>query len=242
MFLFKKKEVTLDFFINMEKWANLYSPKKAHSYLPEWWKNLPASYDDMNEFTNRSVPRSTMKFCSGFKDLYSSGFIIPMWSDLIIDVSKENYFYVFADKNSSSQEHSSNQHGNSFNNFYHMKIISPWLAVEKSGIKFAFIEPTWSWLKVSSYIKILPAIVSYDLQSGTHINMFLEKRSEEYRVQINAGDPIVHLLPLTDKKVKIKTHLVNDVEHKLIAQRNSPSKFIGGFEIYKKFMRKNKSN
>lgn len=240
MFFFKKKEVTLDFFINNEKFANLYAPKKASSHLPEWWKSLVPYYEEPNQITQRLRPSSTMKFCSGFKDLYASGFILPLWSDLIIDVNKENYFYIFADKSSSSQEHSAKQHGNSFNNFHHMKIGSPWYAVEKSGIKFAFIEPTWSWIRDRHSLRILPAVVSYDLQSATNINIFLEKKEEEYRIQIDAGDPIIHLIPLTDKKVNLKTHFVNQLEYDLIATRNPPTKFVGSFEVYKKFMRNQK--
>ena len=240
MFWFKRKEVTIDFFINNEKLANLYAPKKASSYLPNWWKSLGPSYEENNEVTQRLRPASTMKFCSGFKDLYASGFILPLWSDLIVDVNKEGYFYVFADKKSFSQEHNPKQHGNSFNNFHHMKIISPWYVVEKSGIKFAFLEPTWDWAKERHSLRILPAVVSYDLQSATNINIFLEKKEKEYRVQIDAGEPIVHLIPLTDKKVNLKTHIVDQAEYDLISTRNPPTKFVGSFEVYKKFMRNKK--
>ena len=58
-----------------------------------------------------------------------------------------------------------------------MKFISPWLADEKSGMKFLFCEPTWTFLNVSQNIRIIPGVVTYDVGTQTNVNVFLKKQS-----------------------------------------------------------------
>jgi hypothetical protein len=44
-----------------------------------------------------------------------------------------------------------------------------------------------------------------------NINIFLPKNNYEFEISI--GQPLVHLIPLSDKNLKIKNHLVTQEEH-----------------------------
>jgi hypothetical protein len=39
------------------------------------------------------------------------------------------------------------------------------------------------------------------------------------RIELEAGTPLVHLIPVTDKKVQIKCHLVDDKEYHYVSNR-----------------------
>ena len=62
--------------------------------------------------------------------------------------------------------------------------------------------------------------------------MFI-KTSTEGDILIKAGTPMAHVIPMTDKKVEIRTHLVEEYEYKKMLQ---PSIFF--INNYKKIIGK----
>jgi hypothetical protein len=52
-------------------------PKAAGAYIPEWWKTIPANFGKKTNFFNTK----TAKKCPALPDMFSQGFILPMWAD-----------------------------------------------------------------------------------------------------------------------------------------------------------------
>lgn len=238
MFWFKPRKVYVDCFTNKERYYNLYAPQKAANFIPTWWKNLPHTFQDPLRFDPRySRTAPTMKYCIGFRDLYALGFMLPMWSDVDLFVSQNDCVFSFADQQSTVTHHIPKQYGNNFSNFHHLKFHPPWGIKEKSGIKFAFVEPTWSFINSCPTMRVVPGITEYNLYSQVNVNMFALKRDTEYKITIEAGEPLCHLIPLTEKKVILNTHLVSESEFRRVIDRNAPTKFAGDFQMYRKMMK-----
>ena len=82
-FFFKRKKIVVDCFTDNYSINELFPIQTANNFYPDWWKNLPKTYDAMNKWGLR-VSQSTMKKCPAIIDLYKTGFIMPLWSDLQI--------------------------------------------------------------------------------------------------------------------------------------------------------------
>ena len=161
-----------------------------------------------------------------------------MWSDVTIKSNSQGWCYQFSDGKSSIVQHESVQYGSNFPHFNHFKIMSPWILKEKTGVQFAFTQPTWNHLDFKENIIILPGVENYKYQSSTNINMFL-KKIDDYQYDINFGTPIVHLLPLTDKNVKIHNHLISDEEFRIMTEKNNSIKFSKNYKTIKKIIDQN---
>lgn len=236
MFFFKRKEIVVDCFVNSERLKNSYAPKRASHFIPEWWKKIPNELEEHLHEINKTKTVPTMKFCVGFRDLYSSGFILPMWCDARFFINDVSWHNVYSTNGFRSETHNPAQHNHNFPNYHHVKLVSPWFFKEKSGIKFVFMEPFWSVYKVSENIRIPPAITSFNLQFATNVNMFVKKA--EYDFDIKAGEPLVHLIPLTDKKVTFKPQVISEAEYMYILRENIGLSFTRGYDRYKRIMKK----
>lgn len=238
MFWFKRKEITLDLFTCIEKINRAHPPRRASAFMPDWWKRLGDYYEEPILPIGKTKKTGTMKFCSGFRDLYASGFIIPLWADLDLHVGTESFYWVFPNKMMSATYHDVQQHGNSFPDYHHIKLLSPWFAKEKTGIKFIYMEPTWSLLPFNGNVRMPPGVMSFNLQPALNLNILVRKGKEDYKLTLEADTPVAHLIPMTDKKVILKTHVVSEAEHVAIEKSNIATKFYKSYEIYRRSIKK----
>jgi hypothetical protein len=208
IFLFKKPKLVLDFFTYSEPAYHANKIDYAHSFYPQWWKDTPKTY------TNDFYEASTIKKCRAVIDSYQYGAIIPMWSDMALDIKNKTYKWQFADFKTEAHAHSAEQWKTYADpkNYAHLKIISPWSVKCKHNIKFQFLSPFWSH-PIDSIYRVLPGIVDYKYNYGTHINLLINIQND-YRGMIPAATPMAHIIPLSEKELIIKNHLVSIEEYK----------------------------
>lgn len=216
MFWFKRKKIVVDA-ITPEPAVHEYFPiVPARKFIPEYWKALPKSYVKINKDTNLAFPAGTLKVCEGFNRLYAHGFIIPMWSEFILQTQDTGQFtyqfsvnnYTWADQLIS--EHDRQQMGPAFDHLIHTKLVSPWMLYDKSGIKWHWTTPFWNQLTHLSNMHIPQALVEFNINHSTEINVFWPRATAKYNIK--AGTPMTHLMPLTEHEVELKTQLVSHTE------------------------------
>jgi hypothetical protein len=207
-FIFKKTKIVLDCFITDQRIIELFPIQKSSNVLPNWWKALPKEVN----FENCLVPISTIKRCPGFKDLFSNSLTIPSWGEykLFLD-SNTNFSYISPNHKIEAMSHSNAQFQNAFKDHGHLKLISPWFLKEKQGVKFNMIQSVWHFHDPSEYL-IPPGILEFKYQHATHINLISKVNSTKKEINIAAGDPLVHLIPLSDKEIDVKLHVISDKE------------------------------
>jgi hypothetical protein len=234
MFFFKKKKIVVDAFTHAAYIHDYFKIKKAIDSAPDWWKKLPKQFMAKNEH-ELEYPVSTLKRCDGFLELYKSGFVFPLWSDLIIETYESNQWkYQFADNSTPFQIHGLEEMGNTFNHVNHGKILSPWVFKEKIGVKFYWAEPMWNNMLRNYDVRVLPGVVNYKYQHSTHINIFLPKKAQ--RIELFAGDPMVHIIPLSESDVEIRTHLVSHEEQARLLNDDVKFAFTGKYKKKVKLM------
>lgn len=230
MIFFKRKPIVVDCFTTKE-YVYKYNPiKPASECMPEWIKDMPSTYK-----ADGFIPAPTVKRCPAVIGMMTHGLMIPLWSDLVIGINpiERAFRWQFADEETNAKPHNVAQWDRFANpsEYGHMKIISPWMIVTKKEIPFLWTHPFFN-TDIDLKYKLVPAITEYKHQHATHINMFV-KTSTEGDILIKASTPMAHVIPMTDKKVEIRTHLVEEHEYKKMLQ---PSIFF--INNYKKIIGK----
>jgi len=230
MFFFKPKKIVLDCFTNNASAYEYSKPDHARKFIPDWWKKLPNS---SNTFPADKI--GTMKGCFGFTEMYNRGFMLPLWSDLNIVKVNGQMHWQFADYNTVGTSHPAVQMGEYYDTekYQHLKIHSPWFLKEKEGVLFHVSQAFWNVQPFGDYV-ITPGLVEFKYQSGTNINMFILKSISDLLIEFTT--PMLHYVPLDDRRIELKYHLLTDSEFSLIVNAGSPNTFEFHYRKKKKLM------
>jgi hypothetical protein len=232
LFFFRKPKVIIDCFTSNASAFEFAKPNNAIKFIPDWWRNIPISYIPENSF----FEHKTLKKCDGIINNFKHGLVIPMWCDVAIEIGPRgtNYYrYQFADNTSSLDSHDHKQFDNYIKEeeIQHIKFHSPWFFSCKENIYWSWVDPKWNTIKINDYI-VLPGVTSFKYQATTNINMLFYRGEKTKKVEIKYGTPLAHILPLTDKKLVLKHHLVD--RNEIFKLETNPVKFINNVQILKK--------
>ena len=206
----------------------------SHKTYPQWWLDLPLKKKmfDIDTLEKNGHPLDlskgtieeyhNMKNCYGFLEFYKKGFVLESWADLLVKTDEEGFSHIYSN-GQCPDSHPIGQRGKGFRNYHHMKLLNPWIYKEKSGVKFLLAPAVWNH---EEYDFVIPTgVVDFKSTVSTlNINMFLRKRKQEIFVPV--GMPLVHMIPLTEKKLTIKNHLVTKAEHEKL------HRYIGGKSFF----------
>jgi len=70
---------------NDHVWNVREKPYPAAKNLPKWWKELPAYSNSDKKFMLSPRPNVTVKRCVPTLDALTSGYYVPLWSDIIVE-------------------------------------------------------------------------------------------------------------------------------------------------------------
>lgn len=238
LFFFKKKTITIDFVVPAEfSYVAEYSPvRKASKFVPEWYRNVRPS--SVNELLERGIydresgsfkpPETNVRGCVGIKGALTKGMIIPLWSDLLVETFKDDtsYTYYFSDGKSSMEEHKNQQLGNFSNNYYHLKLKSPWVMAASRPFEYIYLPLTYHTGLDVNYLPY-PAIThTISKYNSAGVNAFIVvKKDEDRKLLIKQNSPVVHMVPITESEVKFNNVVDTDYYYKLFALHNQ-MKFI----------------
>jgi hypothetical protein len=239
-----KKPIEITFYTNRKDVFEYAKPKAAAKFLPEWWKTLPKL--DFEKMSARDDLTPNMRSCYGFINHYKHGFIIPMWSDLIIDIGAEpeQFFARYSDNLSSISPHSNWQANNFFDTktFQHLKLETPWYAFCDEEVDFTFADPMWHRREVNKYTAI-PGTLDLKYQHMMNVNLFLSrKEGQNTTVHIPHGTPIAHILPLSDRPLLLKYELVSNEAFDKLFQNQSTITFFKKYQGIRRFLKNDNKN
>jgi hypothetical protein len=214
-FNFKKSKIVVDCFTYSPAAYELYKIRSAKVYYPEHIKKLEASVFLREQGTNIPVNYPTIKRCIAITDLYKNGFIIPFWMDFICNpiehLQNKSALGTTDPMNQPNvTSHPQAQFPGILNNYFHVKFRGTWHCVEKTGVQFLWNSTVWNINNdVEKYI-IPPGVTNFKDQYETNLNIFFHKTSD--RFTLTAGTPLIHIIPLSEKDVEIKCHLISQKE------------------------------
>lgn len=239
----RTKPVKVDLYTDRSGVFAVAQPLDARKFLPDWWKAIPTSYIDQDK---PLAPRTTMKKCAGFIDLYRHGFIVPLWCDLNIKIGKKGtteYAYQFSDLTSVMSSHPEKQRGEFLpeTEWQHLKLCVPWHAKCNEEVPFMVCGAEYNMDSSNRWITA-HGVVEYKYQSSLNVNLFFQRRDEDYTVHIPAGTPIAHVIPLSERPLEITHHLVTPFEMDRAAPLHHTASFIGRYARVKAMSKQQEAN
>jgi hypothetical protein len=222
-FIIKPSVTHVDCFTKLPYVHELADIDYANKFYPEWWTKLPISQENKGFLE----PKTTMRGCRGFIDYYKNSLIIPMWSELMIESNKDKYRWKFSD-NTPITTHSPEQKQGFMDRNMVLKLATPWLFVQKEYMNWSFKQPFYNFSDPNELI-FFPGVVDFKYQFGTNINIGIKYSEEPKSYKINFKQPMVLLTPHTEKKMKFKSHLLDEKEYYKIEQKLGSVSFINRY-------------
>jgi len=212
--ILKRNWVDLFCYTNNKTTYEYFPIAPAREFIPDWWKEI--ANDTVipgfeKQIKSNSIKEKTMKRCPGIIEYYKKGFMLPLWSDLEFLINEEGVSLSMAQAigEKGYEIHPTWQRGQflSENVWKSVKLISPWTFETKENINFLYLQPHWNLNNLNKNILIPNGLIDFFFQNEIHIQSFINQEYKEL-ISIDAGIPMIHLVPLTDKKVKL--HVLYD--------------------------------
>lgn len=231
-----KKPIVLECFTDRKEVFEFAKPDFANKFLPDWWKNIPTSMPHPDGFTRTA----TAKKCVGIIDYYKHGVMLPLWSDLAVEigpVGTEQYRWQFSDARSHAEMHSFSQFNNYLDpkNIQHLKLISPWGFYCEEDVYWDFADAAWARVATNE-LKIVPGCVQFKYQPATNINIFFYRTAERQVINFNFGEPLVRITPISERPLKLKYSFVTSEEFNNRSAIGCPIKFFGKYSEIKRLL------
>jgi hypothetical protein len=243
MILFKRKKVVIDAFTRSVGVYEFAKPDFSRNFFPDWWKSMRSKYPIHNVESGVETYESTLKRCDGLLDLHKNTISIPLWSDLQITTNSEGrYTWQYATPvGTGMHTHPSQQMDGVFDDYTHVKIETPWLFFEKTGVNFYFTEPVWSMKDKWQDLVIPPAVINFKYQDTTNVNCFFRKKDATH--QFKFGEPIATIVPMTEHEVDIRHHLVDEKEYRRLHEAHLYApKWNGSYKLRKRLWQEKEQN
>jgi hypothetical protein len=227
--LFKKDSYEVEFFTSPKhKWLNDIEecrPQPAKNFIPSWWKDVP--------FKN-NIGEKTVKMCPSFADIFSTGFVLPMWCDTILRRKKDNLFeWQVSNEAFQWDFHGGPQMLNYIEGFDStksmiFKAISPWFAKTPKGVSlyqmpmFYHFNKSWS---------VLPGITHTEFNYSLNQQVLFD--GSESEVLIKRGEPFVWYMPFKREKFVLSSRSSTDEDDYLqeVSYNTTMSKFSGAYKL-----------
>lgn len=240
MLWIKPKEVLLECFTSNSSVFDLAKPDHAVKFVPDWWKDVPPSFVGAGAF----FKSPTIKKCSGFIENFKHGLMLPMWSDLSIELGRAgtvDYRWQYSDFHSELETHSFEQINNYLDpkQVFHAKLMNPWAFKCKEDTPWMWSNPTWNMLGTNHYVA-LPGVVDYKYQHSVHVNLLFSRGQTTKVIEIPFRMPLVQITPLTERRLKVKHHLVSQKELDDLKNRSRLVTFVGKYSTIKNILKGNK--
>lgn len=204
-FFHRTPVIHLDCFTNAYHAYKFTPIVKASKAIPQWWRNTAPGTTDFDFVTFQHPTRNrNVRTCYGFIELYKRGCIVESWSDFVLK-NVDGKCTAFYSTGPQVSTQTLNERGGSFRDYTHLKLVSPWRFKEKTGVQFHCSAAWWS-LEGKNFI-MPPGILAFDFNNAAHVNILVPKNAEAQ--QIRLGQPLMHLIPLSEGRLEIKNHYID---------------------------------
>lgn len=215
---------------NVHKFTPIVS---ASLTKPDWFNKIPIPENPVElDFDNLTVKHRNIRSCYGFLEFYKRGVVMESWCDMGFKTSKDNCQAHFSGP-PDPVSHNPEQYGNAFYNYFNVKIRSPWLFECKDSVHFIFVGAEWALGDFD--IKVLPGVINFTLASSGNYFIMVPRKEDQFIIPL--GNPMIHIIPISEKKLKHKVHLLSRPEYQ--KKINTPSYSFYGWRKIKTIMKRN---
>jgi len=213
-------------------------PKPTKAFIPDWFKNIP-SHGFIKTLDNGEITdfpdNQTVKSCPSFPDYFSQGYVIPMWTDLIIkyEEATKTWSYLMPGQEFKMESHSNDQFLSHVDaNFlgrkseFVFKFISPWTLRTPKGYSVLQLPMLYHF---NDNFSVLPGIV--DTDTSHEINQQVVYHGAGKELLIPRGTPIAQYIPFKRENYDMTVALEDESMQEAMAKNRLllTTKFTGAY-------------
>ena len=224
--MFKKDKSLIEIWTAIEGLAGIEEckPQPASKFIPEWWKNAP--------YVNDPGVLRTVKVCPSFPDMFSQGYIIPAWCDMILN-GGDNPGFTLPSEQFKLSFHTHKQFLDYVPKHYRdtvdviIKAHMPWRIKTPKGYS-VYQMPLF--FHYNEDYSVVPGII--DTDSHHIVNPQIVLHTKKPKVVIKRGDPLVWYIPFKREKfnLEVREETEDDRYIDAVHHMNIFSKFTDGYK------------
>jgi hypothetical protein len=229
----KNKLVNEIEFVALDKYAFEVCPKPfpASQAIPIWWREASPYFKTPNDPDGKKIivqdreSNATFKKCTPMLDLLSSGYVVPLWSD--IQVKLENGLPSISWRMKKDVFHLHNGEGVEIPNGYQetqFKFLNQWVPKLPKGYSALIIAcPGYP----NTPFRAMQAIIDYD--KTTHplsVPMFLK---ENFEGIVEKGTPMFQIIPFKRNNWQSKFSFLKEDQYYINQDRDVKSTIVNNY-------------
>lgn len=210
--MFKNKDTDLTFISKIPGLTALEEclPKPTSKFVPAWWKDLKIDESVQSAY---NLYTGNIKHCPSFTDLFSSGYVVPMWMDIYIGYDKNTGksgvqsngltnvgYHADASKDLANYKFLGNDTSAIF------KMYSPWSVITKPNVSVMVLP---LFFHMNPDFSVIPGMVDTDFIN--HISPDLAYHSKEKEIFIERGTPLFQIIPLQKEKFSFSVKEIDEL-------------------------------
>lgn len=180
------------------------SPIPASKFYPAWFKSMPPSHDvpvskgfpfGLANSLRLSNVNATIRRCPGVISYLATGWIIPLWSDFVVQV-RQNTIYAFGSNETAYVSmHSREKHFHTMpemSGYYPepLKFTNPWKVITPPGYSILLCAPFYHF---EERFTVVPGVIDSDTYHHMHVNTFFKNTVGDYELKMEM--PFVQVIP-----------------------------------------------
>jgi hypothetical protein len=244
----KENAVKVEFWTERKEIAEFAFPYPAQNMAHDWLKSMPSYISggvptDRPDICLADKVNRTMKTCPGINDMLGLGYIVPLWTDIIVsydcfagtidvkcfDEKTEFHFHRYQQFEKCPVNKTVSPYKMVLN------LHSPWMIKLPSGYSSYICHPFWS--ETDELFSLMPGIVDNDSFHTLNLIMRWNKLGKGEAL-LKAGTPVAQIFPF--RREKFQMSILNGLESRpdTLAEHQA---FGGFFRKYRSVVWKKKS-
>jgi hypothetical protein len=193
-------------FTNTNDVPDIYYPKPASQFIPEWYKKMPSYIGDKKP-NGKGQTNQTLKKCMPVFDAITAGYILQTYVDIYVSQKDGAPYYEWSSLNFLDM-HPIIQAPNhpSSNGFDYPKFMNGFGIKTPKGYSCLFVTP----FHRDAVFTILPGVVDTDTYSN-NVNLPFVLNDVNFEGLIPAGTPMAQIIPFKRDKWSSKIGTKKDL-------------------------------
>ena len=208
----------------------------SQNFIPEWFQKAP-SFHDHKDFVNRAGEGGTIKICPGLTDFFKIGYVVSLWCDLYIDITKDEVLkWKVPNAQFAFDIHPAYQYTDYLppkakkNTALILKAYCPWKVRTPKGVSLLQLPMTYHH---DSRFSVLPGITHTDVLHVINQQLVIYNVGESF---IPKGTPLCMYVPIRRENYNliVREETKEDFNRLERTGNHLKSKFIGSYKSMKK--------
>ena len=241
----KKNKYDIEFVTGIEGLSMLEETKPGPSknFIPKWWREVPLT---RSRVSFEETGAGNVKNCPSFPDYFSSGYIIPAWTDMLLSFDP---ITQLAKSQTAMPEFTITIHGNNqyLDHVNHVflgqkpyvvfKLNCPWQIITKPGYSVYQFPTIYHF---NEEFSVLPGVIDTDTHHDANLQLLIHTDKKD--IFIPRGTPLAQYIPFKREETKfdVRDASVNDAKRFRKLELQYRTKFDGS-KVYQKLRKERDS-